>query len=437
MSRLPPSPVDFGLVSLFETKLLLLLHFESAEVMVVKVEDFGQPNQPNYYRKYGGVLHLHRRNSVALATLSPFDEEKVSRMNSFCLATIKYHGALCGVDLRISRKSYLSQSFARLLHKSILILMLSVAICDKVSQAIFDLPQVPSINDAIVMGYRVLVVFLYFESVSTLWTKEDILQHFFADDYNVKRITSSRVILLAVIIVAQTWRDLDVTFKSSKTFGGILVNACRMVANQCIYNTYIYFLVIPPVIKAHLADIHRVIGVMTTSRLLNAKRNVRRLVANFNVLFSSLMLKIYVEMFASVYRSSAFMVVRNERWLWFVDLARSFVLLSCLYDLARICTQINSLCKLTATSFVEGGGCVHNNDRRLTTRTSTESWKAVMIMAFHPMTDVLTISNCFVNEVSTLLSYLGGVITCVSILLQFDYKFMGEFDKMRREAMQQ
>lgn len=162
------------------------------------------------------------------------------------------------------------------------------------------------------------------------------------------------------------------------------------------------------------------------SSLVREKDHVRKVTAALNSAFGSIIAQMYMSMFALIY-----VTVMNE-----VLAARRRNLLRRIARYNRLLLQLVALYMMAATGSEVIRLCQQTAHRAKTRRCSSVGVDDVdsrfrRQFAFDEQIDCLKILDCFVHSTPTFITYLTSLITCLGLLLQFDYKLMAVFDRCK------
>lgn len=162
-------------------------------------------------------------------------------------------------------------------------------------------------------------------------------------------------------------------------------------------------------------------------QIIADKMEIREMISNLNKTFAGVIATLYGKMFYSLYMSYICISQYGSfEWTHLFDVVGPTLHVAFLFDMACHGSFIINQCHLTSfklSSFDFG---------RVTRKEVKQVQK---IMAFNPLLDTLTIWDCCTHSKAAFTSYLGTVITCVAILLQFDYRVMARLDQDKRTYM--
>lgn len=167
---------------------------------------------------------------------------------------------------------------------------------------------------------------------------------------------------------------------------------------------------------------------------------------SMNAVFGRLMMFVYLKIITVTYR--ALVIVLSGDFSRSAEVARvltPFIEIAVLYDMSSIGSDIIVACTSTVadirrrywhqrmkTLFPEEFGVEGGPKAGTEVFSSGLSHEVVQALTNHlgydENQDALLISDCFPHRKPTFHSYIGAIVTCIVILLQFDYRIMAKFD---------
>lgn len=202
---------------------------------------------------------------------------------------------------------------------------------------------------------------------------------------------------------------------------------CGIHSKQCHYWTLILFSVSLTVLRGHLGNLDSSVGKVKSPEIMKSKEQARLFTRNVNNTFATVFALLFVKVFLLFYTVLYDSFINHDGVDWGsltkVGPALQVIIL---YDLASGGSEIIDACFRTASKVLA-------HIPRSQSENDNDSWaRLAQIVSYDELQDFLMISDCFRFTRQTLFSYVGIVITCTAVLLQFDYRILAKLDEDKR-----
>lgn len=295
----------------------------------------------------------------------------------------------------------------------------------------FTLPNPASASDLFRIVYDINELVLMAVSALSLWLNEARVRSIFEMErvrhvYGIVFITW----LICFIWFVQSDIYLCALYSHAKWAEQPLLDSLnaaglwtRLHVKQIIFLAIIVYQQGQIVLKHRLKLIDWALAQSRQKKIVCGKKQARDITAALNETFGTLLTLLYLNIFALLYVGFVLGILESDNGL--KSTGRSFFIgallqMAILYQMASAGSEINKICKRSAF--------------RTATIAVKELWNweqqsyLKRYMAFDQELDSLMILDCFTHSRATLISYVGVLITCLGVLLQFDYRLMGRFD---------
>lgn len=294
------------------------------------------------------------------------------------------------------------------------------------------MPTNPSTSDIMNVVLGVLSFALVSFGVFCLWKNQAFLQRIFSQTpENVSAADGS--MLIAWFICWIWWVSADIydykkhTFLTEPPIVAVFEVAAMVTSRHLVqvqYISSIIYLQAEVVVEARLKLLNARIFMWTEQQIVSHKTTVRYLIAELNRTFSTLLAIMYSKIFSLLYvRSILFIrqpLLKPEHAFLIVG---PVLYVANMYVMSCRASHIADICEQTEFRL---------RTKRLTSLSSFIARVRVERVLIATRTqDSLVICDCFIHSKATFLAYLGLLVTCVAILIQFDYRVMAMLDSYK------
>lgn len=215
---------------------------------------------------------------------------------------------------------------------------------------------------------------------------------------------------------------------SETTAQKIIVNICVFSGfhvRQIPYLMCCIYVQCQAIILRRLKRLDIMLTQATREYLRREKRFIRGMVSIVNVTFGLPVILMYTKIFAMLYVILVSNNIGETTSIQIFRLSAVALQVVVIYYMAYVGSAIIGVCRQTAFTI---------SSQRLKGLSIVEQDYLRRLMNFDDAQDSLKISDCFTLTKGTFVSYLGAAITCVGVLLQFDYRLMAKFDFIKAHS---
>ena len=288
-----------------------------------------------------------------------------------------------------------------------------------------------SSSDVIKAGFVLAHPVVHVQFIRCLWANQKSLAQLLRDPLHVSFINHVQFVVYFFSWIQFTVNDIhfaldDIKKKPSSAryyLESTMSRLCGLHVQQCQYLILILFSEAQEVLRGHLDRLYASLLEMSHSEILREKQVIREITASVNKTFSTAFSLFYVKVFLFFYlflHRMIFLKGGLEPSLLFSLGSATQVLL--LYDLASGGTKIIEACRRTAFKMLSG-------DPRSQSDSDFNSLsRVVQLLTYDEVQDSLKVSDCFLFCKQSFLSYVALIITCIAVMLQFDYQILVKLD---------
>lgn len=291
-----------------------------------------------------------------------------------------------------------------------------------------------SATDIFTMAYYFCDLLLIAQTARSLWQHQEALRHLFRTEhlhpfhgtifaawfYNW--LTSILYNLIHAILTTKRVNLYHVALTSTYILG--LWSSVHVRQVECL--AIIIYMQGQVILRCRLRQADLMFtSTVRTVQLSKVKADIRGITSSLNATFGTFLALLYLQVFSRLYIVFVDEVAPFKKVPVCLRVMRhiNLLFLACgLYYMACVGSDVIKLCRRTAYR----SACFE-----LSMISSKEQIFLRRTLAYDDQQDALTIFDCFVHSKATLVSYLGMLVTCMGVLLQFDYKLMATFDRSK------
>lgn len=294
----------------------------------------------------------------------------------------------------------------------------------------FWLPDKASTSDLIQIVHYVNSFALLAVGLRALWRNETFLQRLFRQNANRQQMDTTGLVACFACWLWWLKDDLRSLSDEVRCRDPFIVNWLIAASGwtsrhlfQIVYISFMLYLQCQAIILNRLRLLDHNLAVLSERQILNDKQDIRDLVSGLNRTFSGVLALMYARIFLILYTRSI-MIARSADFR--VDDVFSIVspTLTATLLFFMSCQGASIVDQCERTDF-----CLRT--KRLTRLTEREQKYVKNVVLFTRLQDSLTIWNCFPHSKTTFVSFLVSLLTCVAILVQFDYRVMAKLDRYK------
>lgn len=332
------------------------------------------------------------------------------------------------------------RKFAICIYRIILTGIVCLQCCSRIFSAVRRFPSHPSPSHIFLLVYDVFTSASFAESLNVLCRFEKTLREMLLSRGDARHLCVRRIVVWAICAAAfsavllqnaQFQRSQIFTWsRSPNSFLAWIIevgSATRFLVWQLQCIVFLFFLLVPQIIRCRLRELERIIDAADQTgcqSILEERAAIRKLTRNFNRHFGRLLLFFYVKTFAAIYIIVyVLLLARSPVSMVLSQAVNPLVLVVLFFDMA-----------------VTGTGIVDVNDsigRAVLTvfrnrLSAVRLWRFARLMGYDKVQDSVRITDSFINCKSTLFGFCETLLTCIAVLLQFDYQLMASFDHSKK-----
>lgn len=377
-------------------------------------------------------------------------ERLAAAIRNVYLNLILIHGLTCGVDLLQSDflspiRTNIRRAFIRSL-RVVFVIVFVLATFGTFCDTYTSFPDNPGICDMFATLYSMLYWAIWVETLRTTWWNDEAIKKTFinsntAQYFSIKRIFMAAIhypyimyllgrISIYTTVHIESLAARNATILTSSPIWPAINNVMYVYEwNSLISYHFLHFIVIVYLqglvnIRTRLAELRADLETSPAGDLRKRKAQIRQMIATANKIFSQLLFVMYAKIFAITYQTVVAQIsndngIHSRRYRILASLSQIAVV----YDTAALGSEIITSSRLTASALPYLRKSLFMQDSN-GGNSIEELWRFSAEMAYDDVRDALTISDCFISHKGTLASFTGLAVTCMAILLQFDYKIM-------------
>ena len=288
-----------------------------------------------------------------------------------------------------------------------------------------------SSSDVVKLIFVATYPIVHAQCLKCLWTGEKFLGELLTNPLNVACLGWTKLAVHSFGWALCSAEDIVIAIEEagkqkSSTLQSMVPLWCGLLTKQGQYLIFIVCSRSLAVLRWRLEELNRDLSARTVSacELLKKKQIIRQLTANVNETFSTTIALFYVKVFLLFYVFLSGLLLLDSRthlvWWWNLSSALQIMML---YDLASDGNEIVDACRRTAAV------ALGHDLRPWIGSDEDSSSRLAQILSFDEFRDAVKVSNCFLLNKQSFFSYMALIVTCNSVILQFDYRISAKLDE--------
>lgn len=270
------------------------------------------------------------------------------------------------------------------------------------------------------------------QAMSCLWTNQDFLKEVLRQKVRTHTPCPNHakqlgyLLCWALFTAHDAFTALSATNPQRLRNYSVLWDAapwCGILSKQSQYLVFILLFECQAVLMRGLDKFNFAVGRSSQFEILNEKLALRSVTSKVNRTFSSTLAMLYVKVVLLLYifLSHSLISPSHKTFAALTALGPALQILM-LYDLACGGSEIIRRCRQTASKALL-------LNPQLVRDYEPDSWSRLLqIISFDEHQDSLMVSDCFTFTKGSLFSYMALVVTCIAVILQFDYHVLQKLD---------
>lgn len=288
-------------------------------------------------------------------------------------------------------------------------------------------PSSPSTSDFIEIMHAAISVSQHCVALYYFWKNEDFLRSLLgsrnhAQYFNEKTLVAWSACLLYWVGWGM-YKHSKRPFPKTPKYLALIEVTGIWLSHHLFQTQYLFFILYlqgEEILLGHLKSLHTMVDVCSEQHIISEKVHIRRLVRQFNLTFSNFLAVMYLKIFGIMYHRVVGIShkghLKPSDVVW-ISLPSLYVVF--LYLQACKASNIINICR--QTEFKVKTQITHKS-------VGTRNAFFEETMKYTHLHDALKIHDCFDHSKDTFFTYMNPVITCIGMLIQFDYRLMATMD---------